>query len=163
GTFTPLVHAHAGRTQGQAQRQFFRCGFASTTNLRVLAALCAREFMSKKKLPKSRFVLEERNGVVVASLLDEHDMSLQHTIHGMPHPRVRAPRRKKDQTIEDSIFMASMFHQSQEEFLRKNIKGINQEINKHVQEIRKTLKRMQSLTHYVVTAQEILDESEQST
>jgi len=42
GTFTPLVHAHAGRTQGQSRRQLFRCGFASTTKLRVLAALDIR-------------------------------------------------------------------------------------------------------------------------
>ncbi len=38
-TFTSLVHAHAGRTQGQARRRLFRCGFAFTTKPRVLAAL----------------------------------------------------------------------------------------------------------------------------
>jgi len=120
-------------------------------------------FMSKRKNPKSRFILEEENGVVVASLIDEHDYSLQHTIHGMPYPRVQAPRRSKEQIKEDSKFMASLEHVTQEEFLDKNMRGINQEINKHVQEIRKTLKRIQSHTHYVVTAQEILDEIEKKT
>jgi hypothetical protein len=116
--------------------------------------------MSKRKNPKSRFVLEEEYGVVVASLEDENDLSLQHTIHGMPHPRIRAPRRSKSLIEEDSKRMAAVFHQTQEEFLIDNIEGINQEINKHVHEIRKTLKRMQSLTHYVVTAKEVLDEIE---
>ncbi len=59
--------------------------------------------------------------------------------------------------------MAAIQHETREEFLSKNISGINQEINKHVQEIRKTLKRMQSLTHYVVTAQEVLDEVKKNT
>jgi len=116
--------------------------------------------MSKRKNPKSRFVLEEENGIVVASLIDENDLSLQHTIHGMPHPRVRAPRRTKDQIRDDSEFMADMFHQSQSEWLAGNIEGINLEINKQIQEIRKSLKRMQSLAYYVVTAKEVLSEIE---
>ncbi len=119
--------------------------------------------MSKRKSPKSRFVLEEENGVVVASLADDNDMSFQRTIYGMPHPRVRAPRRTKAQIEDDSKFMAVVHHETQEAFLSKEIKGINQEINKQVQEIRKMLKRMQSLTHYVVTAQEVLDEIEKNT
>lgn len=118
--------------------------------------------MSKHKNPKSCFVLEEENGVVVASLVDEYDLSLQHTIYSMPHPRIRVPRRTKSQIEEDSKFMAAIQHKTQEEFLSKNISGVNQEINKHVQEIRKTLKRMQSLTHYVVTAQEVLDEAKKN-
>ena len=113
--------------------------------------------MSKRKNPKSRFILEEENGVVVASLKDEDDFSLQHTIHGMPHPRTRSPRRSKVQIEEGSKYIGAILHQTQKEFLTKNIKGVNQEINKHVQEIRKSLKRMQSLTHYVITAQGILD------
>jgi len=119
--------------------------------------------MNKRNNPKSRFVLEEENGIVVASLKDERDYSLQHTIHNMPHPRIRAPRRTKAQIEQDTIFMAAVYHETQEEFLSKNINVINQEINKHVQEIRKTLKRMQSLTHYVVTAQEVLDKIKKST
>jgi len=102
--------------------------------------------------------LEESNGIVVASLADENDYSLQHTIHDMPQPRVRAPRRTKEQIEEDSKFLASIEHKTQKEFLEINIKGINQEINKHVQEIRKELKRIQSLTHYVIIAKEVLDE-----
>jgi|GEM_PF-7118516 len=119
--------------------------------------------MSKRKQAKSRFILEEDNGVVMASLLDENDLSVQHTIHGMPHPRVIAPRRTKKQLKDDSEFMASMSNKSQSEWLAANIEGMNQEINKHIHEIRKSLKRMQSLTHYVVTAQEILNEIEKST
>ncbi|MDX2367524.1 MAG: hypothetical protein QNK36_03835 [Colwellia sp.] len=119
--------------------------------------------MSNRKVSKSRFVLEEKGGVVTASIQDEYDYSLQHTIHNMPHPRIRAPRRAKAQIEEDSKFSANMYHESQEEFLRHNIKGINQEINQHVQEIRKTLKRIQSLTHYVVTASEVLDEIDKDT
>ena len=114
--------------------------------------------MSKRKNQKSRFVLEEKDGVVIASLLDENDYSLQHTIHGMPHPRVRAPRRSKSQIEEDSEDLAAILHETQEEYLSKNIRGITQEIHKHVQEIRKSLRRMQSCTHYIVTAQEVLDE-----
>jgi len=119
--------------------------------------------MSKRKIPKSYFVLEEENNIVVASLKDEHDYSLQHTIHGMPHPRIRSPRSTKAQIEKDSKFMAAIHHETQAEFLSKNIKGINQQINEHIQEIRKTLKRMQSLTHYVVTAQEVLDDIKKST
>lgn len=116
--------------------------------------------MNKSKNQKNRFILEEENGIVKASFIDENDLSLQHTIYNMPYPRVRALRKSKSQIMEDSEFMAAVHHKTEEEFLRKNIDSINQEINKHVQEIRKTLKRMQSLTHYVVTAQEILDEIE---
>ncbi len=119
--------------------------------------------MKKQCKYQSRFVLEENNGVVIASLNDENDYSLQHTVQGMPHPRVRAPRRTKNEIIDDSNFMAAMSHITQEEFLNKNINGINHEINKQIQEIRKSIKRMQSLTHYVVTAQEILDEIESNT
>lgn len=118
--------------------------------------------MSRNKKAKSKFVLEEDNGVVIASLHDEFDLSLQHTIHNMPNPRIRAPRQSKEQIEHKSKFLASIQHQSQEELLVDNIKGVNQEINKHVQEIRKTLKRMQSLTHYVVNAQEVLDEIKQN-
>lgn len=110
------------------------------------------------KNSKSKFTLEEGDGVVIASLLDENDYSLQHTIHGMPKARVRAPRRSKEQIFDDSVFMAGFHEKSQEEFLEQNIKGINHEINQNIQEIRKSLKRIQSHTHYVVTAQEILDE-----
>ena len=66
--------------------------------------------MSKRKNQKSRFVLEEKDGVVIASLLDENNYSLQHTIHGMPHPRVRAPRRSKSQIEEDSEHLAVILH-----------------------------------------------------
>lgn len=125
--------------------------------------LGVREAMSKRKTPKSRFVLEEENGLVIASVVDENDLSLQHTIHGLPHPRVRAPRRTKTQIEQDSRRMAAIFHQSQEEFLMSNIDGINREINEHVHEIRKLIKRMQSLTHYVVTAKEFLDEINEKT
>ena len=114
--------------------------------------------MAKRKNRKSRFVLEEENGVVVASLLDEHDYSLQHTIHGMPNPRVRAPRRSKEQIADDSRFMARLEHMPETEFLDREIEAMNQEINKQIQEIRKTLKRIQSITHYVVTAKEVLNE-----
>ena len=114
--------------------------------------------MAKRKAPESRFVLEEKNGIVIASIIDKNDYSMQHTISNMPHPKVRAPRRTKAEIEDDSKFFASVFHQTQEEYLRKNIKGINQEINKHIQEIRKELRRIQSLTHYVVNAEEILEE-----
>ena len=87
--------------------------------------------------------------------------SIQYTeCHILEYKRQGAPKNKYK---EDSKFMASLEHVTQEEFLDKNIRGINQEINKHVQEIRKTLKRIQSHTHYVVTAQEILDEIEKKT
>ena len=113
-----------------------------------------------KKIPKSHFILEEENGIVTASMRDEHeaDLSLQLTITDMPHPRVRAPRRSKAQIESDSKYFSVIEHKTQEEYLMSNIKGVRQEINKQVQEIRKTIKRMQSLTHYVVTAQEVLDE-----
>lgn len=122
--------------------------------------------MPKAKQPnhrKSRFVLEEENGVVLASLLDENDYSLQHTIHGMPNPRVRAPRRSKEQIADDSHFMASIEHVAEDEFLEQNIEAANQEINEQVQEIRKTLKRIQSITHYVLTAKEVLNELRRKT
>jgi hypothetical protein len=97
-----------------------------------------------------KFLLKENDGVVVASLEDENDMSLHHTISGMPNPKIRAMTH----------VMASIHHKEPKEFLAQNIEGVNQQINKHIHEIRKSLKRMQSLTHYVVTAKEILDEME---
>jgi len=114
--------------------------------------------MAKRKTPESRFVLEEKNGIVIASIVDENDYSMQHTISNMPHPKIRAPRRTKSEIEEDSKFFAAVFHQTQEEYLRKNIEGVNHEINKHIQEIRKELKRIQSLTHYVVNAKEVLEQ-----
>ena len=119
--------------------------------------------MNNRKTPKSQFVLAEDNGVVIASLEDEHDYSFKHTIHSMPHPKVKAPRRSKKQIVEDSQFKAAAFHKSQGEFLKMNIQNMSHDINDHLQEIRKTLKRIQSLTHYVVTAQEVLDEIEKNT
>lgn len=119
--------------------------------------------MDNRKNRKRRFVLEEEDGVVLASLLDEDDYSLQRTIYGMPNPRVRAPRRSKEQIVDDSHFMASIEHVADDEILEKNIEAANQEINKQVQEIRKTLKRIQSITHYVVTTKEILDELRRKT
>jgi len=116
--------------------------------------------MRKRKQPKSRFVLEEEMGVVEISLLDESDYSLQRMIHEMPHPRIRAPRRTRSQIENESEFMARINHEPQNEFLKKSIRGVNREINKHVQDIRKTVRRMQSLTHYIVTAQEVLEEIE---
>lgn len=105
----------------------------------MIKILGVREAMSKRKTPKSRFVLEEENGLVIASVVDENDLSLQHTIHGLPHPRVRAPRLTKTQIEQDFRRMAAIFHQSQEEFLISNIDGINREINEHVHEIRRLL------------------------
>lgn len=118
--------------------------------------------MDKRKPPNSNFVLREENGVVEAALDDRNDLSLKHTIHEMPYPRVVAPRRTKAQIEQDSKFLAACSHESQEAFLRKNIVGMNQEINKQIQEIRKSLRRMQSYAHYVVTAEEILRELESS-
>ena len=112
--------------------------------------------MAKRKTPESRFVLEEKNGIVIASIIDKNDYSMRHTISNMPHPKVRAPRRTTAQIEDDSKFFAAVFHQTQEQYLRENIEGINHEINKHIQEIRKELKRIQSLTHYVVSASEVL-------
>jgi hypothetical protein len=119
--------------------------------------------MSKRNKPKSRFVLEEENGVVTASLIDEFDYSLKQIIHDMPHPRIRAPRSNKEKIKEDSKFMAAFHHQTQQEFLHKNINGVNQQINQQVQGIRKSLKRIQSHTHYLVTAKAILEEIEENT
>jgi hypothetical protein len=107
-----------------------------------------------------KFLLEENDGVVVASLEDENDMSLHHTISGMPNPRIRAPRQTKDELEAMTHVMASIHHKEPKEFLAQNIEGVSQQINKHIHEIRKSLKRMQSLTHYVVTAKEVLDEME---
>ncbi len=118
--------------------------------------------MGKRKTPNSNFVLREEGGVVEAVLDDKNDLSLKHTIHEMPHPRVVAPRRTKAQIDEDSKFMAACSHESQEACLRKNIAGMNQEINRQIQEIRKSLRRMQSYAHYVVTAEEIVRELENS-
>jgi hypothetical protein len=116
--------------------------------------------MKNKKTPNSELLLKEKNGLVELSLIDENDISLKRTIHDMPHPRIRSPRRTKDQIRSDSIFMANFNHTSQKESLKKNIRGINNEINEHIQEIRKELKRIQSLAHYVICAEEILNELE---
>jgi hypothetical protein len=145
------------------QTEFTRRSFLVLSESADAGVMCKVSIMSKRNKPKSRFVLEEENGVVTASLIDEFDYSLKQIIHDMSHPRVRAPRRNKEQIEEDSKFMASVHHQTQQEFLRKNINGVNQEINQQVQEIRKSLKRIQSLTHYVVTAKAILEEIEKNT
>lgn len=119
--------------------------------------------MSKRKKPNSTFALEEKNGVVTASVQDEDDYSLKHTIHGMPHPRIRAPRQDKESIKNRAEFEASPnqpYYNSEKEYLETNIESTSQEINKHIQEIRKSIKRMQSLTHYIVTAKEILHELE---
>ena len=119
--------------------------------------------MKGKKLPNSRLVLKEKDGIVEMSLIDKNDISLKCTIPNMPHPRIRSPRRTKDQIKKDSVFMANFHRTSQKEFLKKNIRGINNEINQHVQEIRKELRRIQSLAHYVICAEEILNDLENDT
>lgn len=75
----------------------------------------------------------------------------------MANPRIRSPRKTKEQLEQLTPVIASIHHKDLKEFLEHNIEGVNQEINKHNHEIRKSLKRMQSLTHYVITAKEILD------
>ena len=119
--------------------------------------------MRKSKKTRSRFILDENEGVITASLVDDFDYSLNQTIHGMPHPRVRAPRRTKEQIVSDSQFMAALHHETQSEFLRKNIRGVNNEINQQIQEVRKAIRRIQSLTHYVVTAKELIEDFETTT
>lgn len=114
--------------------------------------------MKNRKPPKSHFVLEEENGVVIATLEDAYDYSLQHTIHGMPHPKVKAPRLTKQKILENTKFKAAYFHETHEEYLQKSIKNVSHEINEHIQEIRKSLRRIQSLTHYAINAQEILND-----
>lgn len=120
--------------------------------------------MSKRKLATSKFCLEEKAGIVIASLQDANDYSLQHTIHAMPNPRIRAPRADKQDIIDWSKREGnSPYYDSQEQYLKESIASTNQEINKQVQEIRKTLKRIQSLTHFVVTSEEVLSEISKAT
>lgn len=120
--------------------------------------------MSKRKQPNSKFVLEEKGGVVVAYLEDENDLSFHHTITGMPHPRVRAPRQDRDKIEGLAEVVSSVLHyESTEVYLEKNISGMNQEINKQIHEVRKILRRIQSNVHYVITAQEVLDKRRKNT
>jgi len=121
--------------------------------------------MSKPKTQNknSRFILEEKEGVVIASLRDDSDYSFEHTIKDMPVPRVRAPRYTKSQIKENSEYAAEITNETHEEFLIKNINGTNHEIHKSIHEIRKTLKRIQSKVQYILTAEEILDEIQKNT
>jgi hypothetical protein len=134
-------------------------------NKNSTASLCVYGYsMSKRKLATSKFCLEEKAGVVTASPQDENDYSLQHTIHGIPNPKVRAPRADKQYILDWSISVGSSpYYDSQEQYLKESIANTNQEINKQVQEIRKTLKRIQSLTHFVVTSKEVLSEINKAT
>ncbi|KHT56814.1 hypothetical protein RJ43_00025 [Alteromonas macleodii] len=122
--------------------------------------MCHVGFVAKKNRDII-FTLKEKDGEVIASLEDAHDLSLQHTITGMPNPRVRAPRKSKSDIAEMTPILAAITHKEPKEFLEQNIEGVCQQINEHIHEIRKSLKRMQSLTHYVITAKEILREMEQ--
>ena len=115
--------------------------------------------MAKTKELNSTFILEEKNGVVIASVENKHDYSFQHTVNRMPNPRVRLPRQSKDE-IERWVYfeVSGCFYNSRRECLEKNIEITNQQINKHIHEIRKSLKRMQALKHYVIIAKELLSE-----
>ena len=122
--------------------------------------------MSNRKIPSSLFTLEENNGVVIASIDDENDISLQHIVHEMDPARIRGSRQSKDEILSFAKFEANPsqpYYKSEEEYLRRNIENANQNIIEHIQEIRKSIKRMQSLKRYAAMAEEVLQEITENT
>ena len=122
--------------------------------------------MSKQKIPSCLFTLEENNGVVIASVDDENDISFQHTVLEMDPARIRISRQSKDEILSFARFEASPsqpYYKSEEEYLLRNIENANQSIIEHIQEIRKSIKRMKSLKNYAAMAEEVLQEITENT
>jgi len=122
--------------------------------------------MSKQKIPNCLFTLEENNGVVIASVDDENDISFQHTVLEMDPARIRSSHQSKDEILSFARFEASPsqpYYKSEEEYLLRNIENANQSIIEHIQEIRKSIKRMKSLKNYAALAEEVLQEITENT
>lgn len=128
-----------------------------------LAALCVCRgvSMSKRKIPSSLFTLEEKNGVVIASVDDKNDISFQHTVLEMDPARIRSSRQSKDEILSFARFEANPnqpYYKSEKEYLLRDIENANQKIIEHIQEIRKSIKRMKSLKNHADMAEEVLQE-----
>ena len=122
--------------------------------------------MSKRKIPNSLFTLEENNGVVIASVDNENDISFRHVVREMGHARIRGSRQSKDEILSFARFEATPnqpYYKSEEEYLSREIENANQKVIEHIQEIRKSIKRMQSLKNYAAMAEEVLQEITENT
>jgi len=64
--------------------------------------------MSKRKIPNSLFTLEENNGVVIASVDNENDISFRHVVREMGHARIRSSRQSKDEILSFARFEAPL-------------------------------------------------------
>ena len=115
--------------------------------------------MTKKKKRSLKFVLLEKDEVVEAILNDDYDHGFHHRILHMPAPRIRAPRLSK----EDVLYFANVMTMNEaietnREYLHRQLGVMSQEINKQVHEIRRILKRTQSMVHYLKCAEELIAE-----
>ena len=121
--------------------------------------------MSKIKNKKKAFFLEEENGKVIAKLDAIEDYTLDMEIYEVPNVRVRAPRPSEKHLEEMAEHWASIDHnfETSQEWLEYYADSMNRQIIDQIQDIRKCMKRIQSLSCCIKTAQRIVKKNENKT
>ncbi len=124
--------------------------------------LCLK--MSKQKSiksPRKHFVLQEENGEIYAKLDVFKDHGIEMNVTSVPNVRVRAPRSTKAHLKEMAEMWANCDpnYSTSSEWLEKYNEGMNSQIISQIQEIRKSLKRIQSLSYAIKTAEQLIEEN----
>lgn len=120
--------------------------------------------MNKVKNTKKILVLEEENDEVYAKLSATNGYGIQMNIHNLPNVRVRSPRPTKDHLRALAEFWGNdPMYSSSNAWLEKYNRGVNQKIIDQLQDIRKSMKRIQGMVHCIKTAEQIIAENENKT
>lgn len=120
--------------------------------------------ISKAKNTKKILILEEDDGEVYAKLSVTNDYGIEMNIHNVPNVRVRSPRPKKDHLRNMAKFWGNdPMYSSGNAWLEKYAKGVNNHIIDQLQDIRKSMKRIQGMVHCIKTAEQIIAENENKT
>ena len=117
--------------------------------------------MSKKTRPFKSLILKEGNGKLYAKLDAESDYGIEMTITDVPNVRVRAPRPSEQRMREMAEFWANdPMLGPKEKWLKDYADGMNKQIIEQLQEIRKSMKRIQTLSYCIKTAQRLAAEND---
>jgi len=91
------------------------------------------------------FLLEEQDNKVIATIESNTDIGIKYIFHDMPKVRIRSPKPKKENLKKMALASSNSGHNSSDREFLEHFKDCREnEIIKEVQEIRKSLKRIQS-------------------